>query len=196
MKISIKQCNTNNVLFETEISDNIDAHDQMRAALEAAVKVGANLGRAYLVDAYLGGTNLGGTNLGGANLGGANLGGANLGGANLANANLGGANLRGANLRGAYLGGANLANANLGGANLGGANLANVKDIIILGQPDSWGAFAWLFKDELQFRVGCQSKSLSEAKEYWSGKENRREVMAAINFAVTTAKIRGWDFKE
>ena len=181
MKISIKQCNTNNVLFETEISDNIDAHDQMRAALEAAVKVGANLGRAYLVDAYLGGTNLGGTNLGGANLGGANLGGANLGGANL---------------RGAYLGGANLANANLGGANLGGANLANVKDIIILGQPDSWGAFAWLFKDELQFRVGCQSKSLSEAKEYWSGKENRREVMAAINFAVTTAKIRGWDFKE
>jgi Pentapeptide repeats (8 copies) len=62
-----------------------DAQD-VRRALEAAVKEDANLGGAYL------------------------------GGANLRDANLRGANLRDANLRGAYLGDANLGGAYLGGA--------------------------------------------------------------------------------
>jgi hypothetical protein len=111
----------------------------VRAAVEAAVASGANLGDANLRDANLRGANLGGAYLrdaylGGANLGGANLRGANLRdaylrGANLRDAYLRGANLRDANLRGAYLGDANLRDAYLGGANLGGANLGGAKGL-------------------------------------------------------------------
>ena len=72
--------------------------DTIKAALEEAVALRANLRRA----------NLGGANLGGAYLGDANLGGANLGGAYLGDANLRGADLRGANLGGAYLGDATI----------------------------------------------------------------------------------------
>ncbi len=113
-----------------------DAID-LRAAVVAAVRVGADLRGANLCGANLGGANLCGANLGGANLCGANLGGANLCGANLGGANLCGANLRGANLGGADLRGANLCGANLGGANLGGAG----------GQPRcklNWQAHALL----------------------------------------------------
>jgi hypothetical protein len=93
----------------------------VRAAVEEAVKNGANLTDAYLRGAYLRGANLTDAYLRGAYLRGANLRGANLTGANLRGAYLRGAYLRGAYLRGAYLRGANLTGANLGGANLGGA---------------------------------------------------------------------------
>jgi len=74
MKFEIKHRWNGEILFEVEAGD-------FRAALEIAVKKGANLVRA----------NLDGANLYGANLVRANLDGANLDGANLVRANLDGA---------------------------------------------------------------------------------------------------------
>jgi Family of unknown function (DUF5758)/Pentapeptide repeats (8 copies) len=68
---------------------------------------------------------------------GANLYGANLRGANLYGANLRSANLRSANLNGADLYGANLYGANLRSADLYGANLRSAKNIPILAAAQS-----------------------------------------------------------
>jgi len=114
--------------------------------------------------------------------------GANLAGANLAGANLVGANLAGANLVGAYLAGANLADAYLADANLAGANLAGA------GYPDGWACWAYLKKDNggVRIRVGCQDKTIAEARAYWAGKDDRREVLAAVEYIAAVARIRGW----
>ena len=126
-KIQIKTT-LESLLFEFEKEDN-----SVKDTLIEAVKRGAYLGGANLVDAYLRGANLGDANLGDAYLGGADLGGANLRGADLrgaylrdadlGGADLGCADLGYADLRGANLGHANLGHANLRGANLGHANL-------------------------------------------------------------------------
>lgn len=42
-------------------------------------------------------------------------------------------------------------------------------------------------------QVGCQSKTMAAAREYWTGKEDRREVMAALDYAEAIAKSRGWE---
>ena len=68
--IEIKSRWDGSVLYTAENAQDV------RRALEEAVKGGANLGDANLRGAYLRGANLGGANLGGAYLGGANLGGA------------------------------------------------------------------------------------------------------------------------
>ncbi len=120
---------------------------------------------------------------------GANLAGADLARANLAGANLAGANLAGADLACAYLAGANLAGANLAGADLAGAYLAAQ-----LGHPNGWTA--WTYFDtklnEQRVQVGCQNKTLAEGREYWAGKDDRREVLAALDYAEAIGKLRGW----
>jgi hypothetical protein len=133
----------------------------------------------------------------GADLHRADLRGANLHDANLYDADLRGANLRdadlcGANLCGANLCGANLRGADLCGANLRGADLCGALNIFSLGNPDGWFAFAWLRDKQLSIRVGCQEKRLDEARIYWSNKPNRREVLAAVEYASTVATIRDW----
>ena len=92
----------------------------------------------------------------------------------------------------AVKGGANLDGANLFGANLSGANLDGVAEVMFLGAPDGWHAHAWLRDGWLSIRVGCQEKRLDEARAYWTGKNNRREVMAALDYAETVAVLRGW----
>ena len=137
------------------------------------------------------------TDLGGANLRGADLRGADLGGADLRGADLGGAYLRGADLGGAALGGADLGGADLGGANLGGADLGGADLMAQLGQPDSWSAWTYVSKDGLQrIRVGCRDFSLTEGRAYWVGKDNRREVLAALDYAEAIGKLRGWKQEE
>ena len=74
---------TGKAALEVEISDDTEGMFWLRAALEVAVKRGANLS---------------GANLSGANLSGASLRGASLSGANLSSANLSGADLIGADL--------------------------------------------------------------------------------------------------
>ena len=122
--IEIKSRWDGSVLYTAENAQDV------RRALEEAVKGGADLRGAYLSDANLRGAYLSGANLSGADLGDADLSGANLGDANLGGANLGDADLSGANLSGADLGDADLGDAYLGGAYLGGANLrgANLGD--------------------------------------------------------------------
>ena len=107
--------------------------------------------------------------------------------ADLRDADLGGADLRGADLRGADLRGAYLRGAYLGGAYFGG-----IKGVIALGAPDGWPAHAWLRDGWLSIRVGCQEKRIDEARAYWAGKDNRREVMAALDYAEAVAVLRGW----
>ncbi|SFH98451.1 pentapeptide repeat-containing protein [Planctomicrobium piriforme] len=111
---------------------NLTRANLTRANLTRANLTRANLTRANLYGANLYGANLDGANLYGANLYGANLYGANLDGANLYGANLTRANLYGANLYGANLYGANLDGANLYGANLDGANLDHIRQDLIL----------------------------------------------------------------
>ena len=109
MRIEILCRYTKKVLYTAETED-------IKTAVEAAVKAGAYLRGAYLAGAYLRGAYLRGAYLRGADLDGAYLVGANLVGAYLR-----GAYLRGADLDGAYLDGANLDGANLFGAYLAGA---------------------------------------------------------------------------
>jgi hypothetical protein len=146
------------------------------------IKPYANLIGADLRDANLSAADLSGAYLIEADLSRANLSRANLSGAYLIEADLRGANLRGANLRGADLSGANLHDANLHDAN----------GIIGLGSPDGWRAYAWLRDDCLSIRVGCREMRVNEAREYWAGKADRREVLAAVEYAVQIATIRGW----
>ena len=89
MKIEIKSRLGSMVLFVAEVAS-------LKLAVEAAVKIGANL-----YGANLSGANLYGANLYGADLSGADLRGANLSGADLRSANLRVADLRVANLYGA-----------------------------------------------------------------------------------------------
>ena len=135
--IEIKSRWTGAVLYSGE-------HADVKEAVEAAVKAGANLRDAYLADA-------------------------NLAGANLRDADLAGANLRGANLRGAYLAGANLAGANLAGAKVGArddeAALAGSRPIVQIGPIGSrndWLLVFWCGDAGVRISAGCQ-KQISEA---------------------------------
>ena len=137
-------------------------------------------------------------NLTGADLTGADLTGANLTGANLRGANLRGANLRGADLTRTSLTGADLTGADLTGANLTGAIMISTIAIIDLGYPNGYKAFAYLGSQNVVLvRVGCRQKTIKEGRKYWSSPDhhdlqNRREVLAAIDYAETVAKLRGW----
>lgn len=102
IKIEIKSI-AGSLLFSHESEENT-----IKETLECAIKVRANLEGADLIGANLEGANLKGADLIGADLIGANLKGAYLIGADLKGANLKGANLEGADLKGANLEGANL----------------------------------------------------------------------------------------
>ena len=128
MKFEIKSHSTATPIF-------VGKHKNLKGAVEAAVKTGADLAHADLIRADLAGAYLAGANLAGADLAGADLAGAYLAGANLTGADLAGAYLAGADLDGANLDGANLTGADLDGANLDGAYLdgANLDDACLAG---------------------------------------------------------------
>lgn len=73
------------------------------------------------------------------------------------------------------------------GADLSGADLAAQ-----LGYPDGWHAFTHCTQGEQRVRVGCRDYTISEGRNYWSGKDNRREVLAALDYAEAIGKLRGW----
>ena len=80
------------------------------------------------------------------------------------------------------------------GANLAGADLAGAYLAAQLGHPNGWTA--WTYFDtklnEQRVQVGCQNKTLAEGREYWAGKDDRREVLAALDYAEAIGKLRGW----
>ena len=103
------------------------------------------------------------------------------------------ADLRGAYLRGAYLRDADLRGADLRGAYLGGADLRDADFAAQLGHPNGWYAWTYVSKDGLRrVRVGCHDFTLAEGRAYWQGKDNCREVMAALDYAEAIGKLRGW----
>jgi hypothetical protein len=118
--------------LEIEIPDSTREPVRLRAALEIAVKAGADLARADLARA-----NLAGAYLAGAYLAHADLAGAYLAGAYLAHANLAGANLAGADLADADLAGADLADAYLAHANLAGALKIDPSEIPVVPNIDA-----------------------------------------------------------
>jgi len=127
-----------------------------------------------------------------ADLRGADLEGVDLGGVIFRGADLVGANLEDTNFRGAIFRDANLEGANLEGAHLDGADLRGAKGIIHMGTPNGWHAHAWLRDGWLSIRVGCREFRLPEARDHWAGKDDRREVMAALDYAEAVATIRQW----
>ena len=113
-------------------------------------------------------------------------------GAELRGAELRKAELRGADLRGADLRWAELREADLRGADLRVADLREAEPIADLGHPNRWHAFAWVKDKTIMVQVGCRSKTIAEGREYWAGKDNRREVLAALDYAEKIAELRGW----
>ena len=105
------------------------------------------------------------------------------------------ADLRGANLREADLRGADLRWADLRGADLSGANLSGANHVQTLGQPNGWFAFTYFYKGFQRVQVGCQNFTLKQGRDYWQGKEDRSEVMAAIDYAEAIGKLRKWGMK-
>ena len=84
--------------------------------------------------------------------------------------------------------------ANLCGANLRGADLLGADLVAHIGQLNGW--FAWTYLDtklkEPRVQVGCRNFTIAEGREYWADKQDRREVLAALDFAEAIAKIRRW----
>ena len=160
------------MLFTHECEGNT-----LKIAIEVAVKVGANLSEA---------------NLWGANLSRANLWGANLSEADLSGADLSEANLSEADLSEADLSEANLWGANLSRANLSEANLSEAYGVIDAGMPNGWRTVGWLRDGYLSVRVGCRDKRPAEGRAYWANKDDRREVLAALDYVERIAVLRGW----
>lgn len=106
------------------------------------------------------------------------------------------ANLARANLTGAYLARADLTGADLTGAYLARADLVGADSIIDAGCPNGWRCVGWLKDGVIQLRVGCRDKSLVEGRTYWAGKEDRREIMAALDYIEAVARLRGWPVAE
>ena len=100
----------------------------------------------------------------------------------------------------AYLSGANLSGADLSGADLSGAYLsgaylsgAKIQDLATLGFPNGWSAYAYVTESgERRVQIGCQNKTFAEGRAYWANKPNRREIMAALDYAEAIANIRDW----
>jgi len=152
-KIEIRHRYTDAVLFACDVTDEQqDSGLAMRAALEGAVKAGANLSGANLSGANLSYANLSGANLSYANLSGASLRYANLSGASLSGANLSGASLSYANLSGAYL-----SDANLSGAMVNGLRLAGDRPVIQIGPigSESRTISVWLTEGGIRVQAGC-----------------------------------------
>ena len=107
---------------------------------------------------------------------------------NLRGSDLSGSDLSGSDLIYSDLSGSDLRGSNLRGSNLSYSNLAHQ-----LGHPNGWHAWTYVSKGgEQRVQVGCKNLTLAEGRAYWSGKENRREVLAALDYAEAIGRLRGW----
>ena len=180
MKFEIKQRFTGAVLFSLEC-------EGFKVCVEAAVKAKTNMSH----------SNLRNSDLSGADLSGADLSYSDLRGSDLSGADLSGAYLRNSNLRNSDLSGADLSYSDLSYSNLRGADLRGSAIVAHIGQPDGWHAYTYFDTklNEQRVQVGCQNKTLAEGREYCANKENRREVLAALDYAEAIGKLRGWGAK-
>ena len=104
-----------------------------------------------------------------------------------------GSDLSGSDLSDSNLSGSDLRDSNLRGSNLSGSNLSySSGDLFALGNPDGWYALTLVIAGKQLVRVGCREFSIAKARAYWAGKENRHEVLAALDYAEAIGKLRGW----
>ena len=200
--VEIKSRWNEGVLFRAEVDASTDANLRVRAAVEIAVKSGADLTGACLDGAYLAGADLDGADLDGADLAGADLAGAHLVGADLTRASLDGASLDGASLAGAHLAGAYLSGAYLSGAYLSGADLEGGEKLIgerpllQIGPIGSAARYFVAYNTDkgLRLRTGCffGSREQFEARLSTTHGDNlhAQEYRAAL--ALIDAHARLW----
>ena len=74
----------------------------------------------------------------------------------------------------------------------GNAWVSGDADIIYLGAPDGWQACSFCIAGQMRVQVGCRDLTIAEGRKYWSDKNNRREVLAALDYAEAIGKLRGW----
>ena len=75
-----------------------------------------------------------------------------------------------------------------------GYKLAKGKSYAMLGSPDSWFALTYFTENgEQRVHIGCRDYTLAEGRKYWSGKSDRQEILAALDYAEAIGRIRGWD---
>jgi hypothetical protein len=181
MKHAIKHRFSGTTLFETDLPDDTPSGLATGAALENAVKAGANLFGADLFGADLARADLARANLVGANLVGANLFGADLFGADLARADLARANLAGANLAGADLAGADLARAKLGDKTLTGS-----RPVLMIGPIGSRSDYLTSYMTDcgIVLKAGCFTGAVDEFRaklaQTHGENEHAREYAAAL----------------
>ena len=65
-------------------------------------------------------------------------------------------------------------------------------DVIQAGMPDGWRCYGHKKDGQLLIVAGCRKKTLAEARAYWTGKNDRREVLAAVEYIATVAALKGW----
>jgi hypothetical protein len=188
----VSRWDSSRVLFSHETTAERQASGlAMRDALEAAVKSGANLRGANLIDADLRGANLIDAYLRGANLSGADLRGAYLRGADLSGAYLRGADLRGADLRGADLRGAYLRGAKVNGC----LALVGDRPFLAIGPigSESRTVFAWLTESGPRIQAGCFFGTRDEFKaqlaETHGDNQHADEYRAALHLIDAHARI-------
>lgn len=179
MKFEIKHRFSGQVLFALET-------DSLKLCLEAAIKANSNLSYSDLRCSNLRCSNLSGSNLSYSDLSYSDLSGSDLSGSNLSGSDLSYSNLRCSNLRNSNLSSSNLRSSNLSGSDLRGSN------IILLGQPDNWQAWAVNTDSGLRVCVGCRDFSIEEGRTYWANKPDRSEILQALDYAEAVAKLRGW----
>lgn len=74
------------------------------------------------------------------------------------------------------------------------ASLVGARGIIDAGSPNGFRAAGWMLGEELRIHVGCHhgQVTLAQGREYWKNKEDRCEVIAALDYIEAVAKLRGW----
>jgi len=194
IKFNVKTRWSDNLQFSADISCAEDA--------PAAVKLGLAVRWGYLNEADLRRANLTGASLSYANLAGADLSNADLSGADLSGTALRGANLTRATLLSAKLTGANLScsnlicavldHADLANVNLRHANLSGATGVIDAGTQNRYRCFGWLRDGRLSVRAGCRDKRIDEGRAYWAGVEGREEILEALTYIETRARLLGW----
>jgi len=65
-------------------------------------------------------------------------------------------------------------------------------DVIQAGTPDGWRCYGHKKDGQLLIVAGCRKKTLAEARAYWAGKNDRREVLAAVEYIASVAALKGW----
>lgn len=92
----------------------------------------------------------------------------------------------------ADLSGADLSGADLRGADLSGTDLRGASGVIDAGTPNGLRVVGWLLDGWLAVNCSGQNTRLEDARAHATGRDDRRELAAALDYVAAVAAIRGW----